>query len=178
MKEFSTYRKEQRFCSVTCNSHYGWSLPTTHKRELIKKPCKQCGQILETTIFRIEDGRGKYCSKKCYSLAMSTIKKGHKLSLETRKKLSEQRIGKLNPAYKHGQSNSAKKYQGTFPRYLKEQVLKRDNFTCIHCTDTKNLVVHHIDHDPLNNDIDNLETHCRSCHTSYHRTYEYENKLR
>jgi hypothetical protein len=39
---------------------------------------------------------------------------------------------------------------------------------CERCGIDKNLDVHHIDHNPLNNDLDNLKTLCDSCHTKTH----------
>jgi len=32
---------------------------------MIEVKCKRCGKIFETYLYRIKDGRGKYCSKKC-----------------------------------------------------------------------------------------------------------------
>lgn len=60
----------------------------------------------------------------------------------------------------------------------REQILKRDNYTCCSCgisfkDDTSKLIVHHHDRNGRgsvvkNNDDNNLETQCRKCHASEH----------
>jgi hypothetical protein len=52
------------------------------------------------------------------------------------------------------------------------EVLKRDNFTCQICGSKNDIVVHHIDHNIEHNQLSNLITWCRSCHTSYHQSVE------
>jgi 5-methylcytosine-specific restriction endonuclease McrA len=53
---------------------------------------------------------------------------------------------------------------------LKEERLEIDNYTCVDCGSHDNLVTHHIM--PLSfgggNDIDNLVTICKLCHTERH----------
>lgn len=55
----------------------------------------------------------------------------------------------------------------------RDEVLKRDNYKCVRCPNTKQLTVHHKDRngrgkDDPNNCLDNLETLCRSCHAKEH----------
>ena len=40
---------------------------------------------------------------------------------------------------------------------------------CEKCQSTKNLDVHHMDENPFNNSLKNLQVLCRSCHTKHHR---------
>lgn len=40
------------------------------------------------------------------------------------------------------------------------------------------LTIHHIDHNPWNNDPSNLQTLCRKCHTEVHRYETYESTRR
>lgn len=66
-----------------------------------------------------------------------------------------------------GSGNSSKNKQralgiGTYTRVKKSQ--------CELCGSTKYLVVHHIDKDRYNNDLSNLQTLCRKCHTTKHLT--------
>lgn len=35
---------------------------------------------------------------------------------------------------------------------------------CVRCGSTKSLEIHHIDGNPKNNSLDNIELRCRSCH--------------
>ena len=56
----------------------------------------------------------------------------------------------------------------------REEVLLRDGHQCVVCGSTFNLTVHHKDRSGRgeffhNNDLDNLETVCRSCHVDEHR---------
>lgn len=57
---------------------------------------------------------------------------------------------------------------------MREPALRRDNYTCQRCGNTKKLTVHHKDGNGRgsatpNNQIDNLETVCRGCHINIHR---------
>ena len=49
--------------------------------------------------------------------------------------------------------------------------LERDDFKCQNpgCTSEKPVVIHHIDWNEENNEIENLVTLCRSCHTRIHQ---------
>lgn len=66
-----------------------------------------------------------------------------------------------------------------------KQVKKRDYNTCqlkLKCNGSnKNLIIHHIDFNDLNNSLDNLITCCRSCHKYFHSKFhvdiEKEEKL-
>ena len=51
---------------------------------MIKKICQNCGKEFEVRISRIKEGKGKYCSKKCFAEAVkqgkypqSGFQKGH-----------------------------------------------------------------------------------------------------
>lgn len=168
--------RDQKCCSLKCTSLYGWSLKD--HRKTFEKPCEICKKPMLTRPSRQKSGRGKYCSKKCYSIAMSEIKKGIKLSNETRQKIIVSKIGKNNPMYIHGQSFNAKKYQGQFNSLIHEKILIRDNYQCKKCGSNNKLHIHHIDLNPLNNSLNNLITWCNSCHITYHREYEYSHNLR
>ncbi len=90
--------------------------------------------------------------------------------------------GILSPAYTHG------KYSGMYENFtqkVKEQIRKRDNYTCQNCGITEeehifiinfNLTVHHIDYDKKNSKENNLITLCFQCHsrTNYNREYWQE----
>jgi len=56
----------------------------------------------------------------------------------------------------------------------REATLERDNYKCTCCGTPDNLIVHHIDgngrgSENPNNDLGNLQTLCRSCHTKVHK---------
>lgn len=71
----------------------------------------------------------------------------------------------------------ADKYTVSIRRYggLHFNVLERDNHTCQKCRSVDDLVVHHVDHDVDHNEMSNLITWCRPCHTSYHQQLELNN---
>ena len=51
---------------------------------------------------------------------------------------------------------------------LRVEVLARDKYRCTICSRAGRLEVHHVDHDPTNDDLSNLTTLCRSCHIELH----------
>ncbi|MEK6878025.1 MAG: hypothetical protein AABY22_00375 [Nanoarchaeota archaeon] len=68
------------------------------------------------------------------------------------------------------------KYPPEFNKYLKEEIRKRDNFTCQLCFGEQNktrLDVHHIDYNKNNNRKSNLISLCHVCHvnTNWNRKY-------
>ena len=82
--------------------------------------------------------------------------------------------GENNPNWNNG--SSFEPYGLDFNNELKEQIRKRDNYTCQKCGKTQDeldrkLDVHHIDYDKTNNRPENLISLCGSCHmkTNYNR---------
>jgi len=53
-------------------------------------------------------------------------------------------------------------------RHARLNALKRDNHQCRCCATSEDLVVHHIDKNKQNNELENLITFCRSCHNKFH----------
>ena len=56
------------------------------------------------------------------------------------------------------------KYSEEFNNQLKWKVKKRDGYKCAECNSKENLLIHHIDYDKSNSEMDNLITLCKSCH--------------
>lgn len=84
------------------------------------------------------------------------FKKGNKIALgrkwnhskETKKKMSLERRGEKNPAWKNGISQLEARIRRSFKyRQWRSDVFTRDNFTCQECGDDRggNLEAHHID---------------------------------
>jgi 5-methylcytosine-specific restriction endonuclease McrA len=73
------------------------------------------------------------------------------------------KCGALNPNWTGGK----KGYRGPGWERVRQQVLKRDNFTCQHCGARNDIHVHHIIpyRKTKDNSLSNLITLCRSCHT-------------
>jgi len=58
-------RWNAKYCSLDCLYD---SMRTTFLRE-----CLQCSELFSTNPSRVRDGRGKYCSRKCYSLSFGGV---------------------------------------------------------------------------------------------------------
>jgi 5-methylcytosine-specific restriction endonuclease McrA len=77
------------------------------------------------------------------------------------KKLSEVKKGVLNPNYNGGNSRNYKEYSN-----ISKSLVQK----CSYCGNTNKLIVHHIDLNYKNNDINNITIVCRSCHNKIHKT--------
>ncbi len=153
-----------------------------HKK---KHYCKKCG-------INISEG-----SKKGYCRKHNQLFRSHKDSCNCvicKSKRGEY-VGKSNPFYNKIHSKSFKKeqsirmggtgvpyenseYGAEFDNTLKEQVRFRDHYKCQICgcsqlENGRQLDVHHIDYNKLNNVLRNLIALCRKCHarTNYNREY-------
>ena len=129
--------------------------------------CKICGKEFKVMQSMLKNGRGKYCSMKCYHLDQERVKflKGH---IPWNKGLKGYQALEKHPNWLGGKSFEP--YGIEFNNRLKEKIRKRDNYTCQECGYTQEqlrykLCVHHIDYNKQNNNLDNLITLCRSCHT-------------
>lgn len=65
-----------------------------------------------------------------------------------------------------------KHHRNSVGRILASKVLSRDNYKCISCGSETDLHIHHVDHSggakTPNNDLDNLVTLCKCCHSNLH----------
>jgi 5-methylcytosine-specific restriction endonuclease McrA len=59
-------------------------------------------------------------------------------------------------------------YQTSTWKRARKLALQRDEFSCMQCDATNDLVVHHVDRNNENHDLENLETLCRDCHVKEH----------
>lgn len=121
----------------------------------VKIICETCGKEFVKPLCRTKDNRckksGRFCSQKCYGIWMSKNMEGDK-----------------NPAWLGGISKDFSKWgsRGQYRR-LRYLVFKRDNYTCQICEKQKDLNIHHVIPYKIskNNDLENLITICRSCHS-------------
>ncbi len=123
---------------------------------------------------------------------MSKASSGRIHTQEARKKISISRLGKKHPMYGKHHSEEAKKRIGKaqekdnnhfwrggksfepygleFNNKLKNQIRERDKYQCRECGLHQELLgyklhIHHIDYNKRNNNMKNLISLCRSCHT-------------
>ena len=122
-------------------------------------------------------------AKRKISLALKGDKNGFfgkKHSEKTKLQMSKNHancFGKNNPQWKGGKTKEV--YSKEFIHKLKEQIRKRDNYTCQYCNIkqenlNRKLCVHHIDYDKENNAPENLLSLCGTCHaktTTMNRSY-------
>jgi hypothetical protein len=138
------YRIETaRFCSIECQN-YKQYIKSKHK-------CLQCSKEFEDSPSRI--GKRKFCSTDCYSENKRVYK-------DTQ---SKRRAQKTLVNNKRGINWSTNNRKHVFA--LKEK-------KCVKCGYNEYdfcLDVHHIDHNPNNNDISNLELLCVICHRKLHK---------
>lgn len=157
------YRTKQsyekaKFCSVKCRMA---ALGESKKNQVIVS-CVVCGK--QKSVKASQENRYKTCGsvecqlKNKQSLKGHVIyKRGRHLSEKTKAKISQTKIGKLNPMWKNG--------SGAYRRIAGENLPR----VCVECGATNQLEVHHIDGNHRgNNDISNLIVLCRSCHTKIH----------
>lgn len=124
------------------------------------KICKHCG-----VKFKIDKNIRKYCSQECYHSDVDhNYTEGMRWTLS--KEICDKKRGKNNPAYIDGRN--ARGYGYGWIDNLRNNVKKRDNYTCQNCGVMDDLVVHHIDSDKHHNVMENLVTLCRSCHVIRH----------
>jgi len=112
------------------------------KKELVTKVCDFC-----STVFQPISSRAAYCSRACAN-------KAH----------SRRMRGSGNSHYKTGTS-----YANWF-RSMRPIILERDQYACVACGNTEKLVIHHVNHVPIQNEAHNLITLCATCHAVHHKS--------
>lgn len=163
-----------RFCSQKC---FGQSL--SKSKTVV---CHQCGNPFPAQNRSLARGQGKFCSKECYRLSMivSISEKpcevcGKAMPIKNYFRWEKRycswkcrvvgMVGERNPNW-----NNNKSYRGPQWDTIREEILRRDNYTCQHCGSPDDLAVHHIVHwrKTRNNQPENLITLCRACHSREH----------
>jgi hypothetical protein len=182
-----------KFCSVSCYAkhHKGSNHQQFIPRVVVC--CEQCGKTFEKEAYTL-DGRKHFCSRECANLYQikkvsvactccgksfevipARIKKGHSLFCSV-KCANFYNRGSNNFRFVHG--NSYAPYPAGWRRSLKNEIRKRDYYTCQLCGKTQNdlgrlLCIHHIDYNKDNLNDDNLVSLCTSCHSKTNVNREY-----
>lgn len=125
-----------------------WSVAHPAKKSVLVT-CPQCGTVFETPAWRIAQGKGKFCSPKCRHLASRTAE-----GIEVDGKW----FGKTgtNSYYWH---KAPDKRTISLHRYIWEKA---------NGPVPEGFHVHHIDHNPANNKLENLELVDETEHARYH----------
>jgi len=88
--------------------------------------------------------------------------------------ISRQRVHQITTGYqfilKCTQSKgSGCKRPNNYITEVRSLVFKRDNNKCQMCANKDKLVIHHLDDNDLNNELNNLIVLCTNCHLDLHR---------
>lgn len=125
---------------------------------IVIKECQYCKEQFPLPRWRVNQGRGKFCSRECKDLFLTTIKgpDHHKYK------------GRYAPI----------RYTGTNWQQARQAVLERANGHCEWCnrdlSTVKRFAVHHnigihkFDNPEDGHTPDNLSAICQSCHAKYH----------
>jgi 5-methylcytosine-specific restriction endonuclease McrA len=104
-----------------------------------------------------------------------SYRKGKKLPLKYRRKLSEAHKGKYkgneNANWRGG--TSFKPYSPAWTPELRQSIRQRDNFTCQICKKYPAFDCHHIDYNKQNCEPENLITLCHKCHLKTNGNRQY-----
>jgi len=189
----NTNSYKRKTCSKECNYVLVAEKTKTRAKGKLKKNCEVCNAEFET--WPSEDYRT--CSRKCGTEVQKQNLIGRSVSGETRQRMSEgQRSSELakknwfkrgeeNPAFgrdqtgpannnwKGGLTNTNQKRRND-PRLVewRQEVFKRDNYTCQDCGEKGYLHAHHII--PFSQDyskafdLENGKTLCVDCHEKIH----------
>jgi 5-methylcytosine-specific restriction endonuclease McrA len=95
---------------------------------------------------------------------------GYRMSEKSKQNLREKNSGKNSNLWKGGISYNP--YSVDWTETIKKAIREKYKYTCQICGDYA-WIVHHIDYDKLNCNIDNLIVVCVKCHakTNFNRTY-------
>jgi len=158
-RQFSTYRKDQRWCSHQCRSK--------DKTARLNNVCEACGRDLmrkpdeQFTAFK----RRKFCSYECRKRTDDYQKYLDKISAGWFGN------GEDHPFWRGGRSHA---FSSDLPWSMQRiKALERDGFRCMNCGYSvleRRMCVHHIIpfEESKDNRLDNLITLCVPCHVSIH----------
>lgn len=145
------------------------------------------------------------CKHPEFRQKQSEARKGKKLSKETRRKISESNKGRVKSEEhcrnlsislkasfanidRSGENNanwrgglSFEPYGLSFNNELKNQIRERENYKCFICwlagKDERNLSIHHINYDKVDNRPSNLVALCIPCHVKTNGNRNYWQKI-
>lgn len=148
-------KKIRKHCSTKCayEARKGTNFHVLIPK--IKRECQGCGKKIEMFPCRIKDGKGKFCSKECYT---------------------KYAVGKNHSNWQDGKSFEP--YSPNWTETLRGAIRQRDCYVCQECDKTqeengRKLDVHHIDYDKKNCDPKNLISLCHICHLKVNHNREY-----
>ena len=118
--------------------------------------CRRCGRV-----FRLRAKNAFYCADcrgKVRSEQVMRSRAARNPHIARGVGSGGNQWGRKNHRYKDGLSHYRENYCRAHP----------GTPSCVACGSTKNVVIHHIDRDRKNNQMDNLIALCRCCHAQVH----------
>ena len=140
--------------------------------------CAVCAKDIDIRPSKVRE-EGNYCSKECYGKAKTAkhavTRKCDYCGADVTMPKSKRAVGACycnkSCAAKAKTGNKSSQWSGGASSYrvrgLREYGAKCNR--CGYCEHEKVLQVHHVDHDRSNNEIDNLEVICPTCHSVEHQ---------
>ncbi len=117
--------------------------------------------------------RGEVVAKRLRSVDYQSV--GRKVSRTRRRLFARGELPRLEGEQNGNWKGGGAKYDF---RKAKLRVYERDGLACQKCQRTKGLLVHHIDFDKTNNELDNLVTLCHQCHALMHGFNVYPERVK
>lgn len=136
------------------------------------KICSCCRNDLPLSSFSKckTNNHQRYC-KKCKSMWVKNnrenINKTNRLKYSEYKNLRSEKYA----------SDCKNRVKRMFWRRTRIYKSLKDSGFCFKCGTTKDLCLHHIDNNPLNNTLDNIQILCRKDHSIYHSTIRHVERI-
>jgi hypothetical protein len=132
--------------------------------DCVQVKCSGCHCIINLKPHQV--GKRNFCSYPCYK----EFARGENHPLYGKKQNEEARYKMSLSHGGTGIPGELSEYGPEFDSSLKEQARFRDGYKCQVCgcpqlENSRALDIHHIDYDKENNELNNLVSLCRSCHT-------------
>jgi hypothetical protein len=129
------------------------------------KKCSRCKKILPLENFSISNHgeRQRYC-KKCKAEYIKEMRP--QINRQERARYLIMKINRIEEYLKYEKDHIER------IKFRRSNMYKslRDSGFCLICGTIKDLCIHHIDENPLNNSLENLKILCRKHHSLHHRT--------
>lgn len=134
------------------------------KYNRVTAKCDQCGKEVKKIPYLIKRNEKQFCSNDCHYAWNS-----------------ENLIGEKSPTWNSELTDEDRKHQRDYAsqRRWRDEVYKRDDFTCQICRSKENLHAHHLNsyHWDIENrtEVSNGVTLCAPCHYGFHSLYSTRN---
>lgn len=135
-----------KFCSLKCQNH------KQYEQTRLKYICKGCNEQKWDSPSKVKSNK-KYCSLECRSKDSMSCKERRK---------AQKKISIKNRGFNSG-------------RTLRKWIWEFKDKKCEMCNYSEHdycLDLHHIDHNPDNNTLENIKVLCCMCHRILHKTKE------